>query len=653
MIIMKGDHTDLKSFVVLTACSFGLTILSFLFLSAPSTLADTDVVTSTAITIEESCTLSGITDTDHTADLVNGTYSGSTYSNGIGQTTLKTFCNDDAGYAIYAIGYTNDEYGNTTMHWNKASSLNDSTNAINTGVYVSGTTTSSTWSMKLASVSGTYTTIIDDGNSSNNNSTEDFTNWHVIPSEYKRVAYSTSGTDLNIDGSGIGSSITVTYDTFVSTAQPAGSYTGQVKYTLVHPNNEDAPMSPLDPSVVPNNAIVYAPNTNDIIGSMSSLPQTTTTLTNASPQAGAISATTSSNYTGTTILIAPNYKREGYGFVGWSTSFDATTADNPTIYGPNEAISIDPNNGGVDTTNGLVLYPVWIESSGEFQSWHGCASLTPVSYDAEADTLFASLDSVIALTDTRDGNVYTVARLADDNCWMVENLRLNAEDSRGTENMYKAEGYGTSAVYGDFIGLADSEDTLLSNSTANSLYSTDGSNGTINVGTNNYPQYRIPRYNGNNTNMAVGATNSVGTTLEDTYNALTDHSRWYSYGNYYNWPAAIADTGYYYINASASTSICPAGWYLPSSYQYQQLDLVVGGTGNAQSQKARFFSMFPNNFVYNHSGSVGTYWTVFSSDYDIASNLNISSSPSHVYPGVNVDDKSLGASVRCIFLYDE
>jgi hypothetical protein len=197
--------------------------------------AEESTVTTTTVRVSQSCSMVGTTNTAHTATLANGTYSGTNYPNGIGQTTLKAFCNDNLGFAIYAIGYTNDEYGNTKLHNNTLGSTYD----INTGIYTSSTTVNSTWSMKLTGVSGLYAPTVSDGTSG----TENFTTWHVIPNDYTKVAYRNSGTDVDNSGSGVGSSITATYDAYVSATQPAGTYIGQVKYTLVHPSTMPTPNS--------------------------------------------------------------------------------------------------------------------------------------------------------------------------------------------------------------------------------------------------------------------------------------------------------------------------------------------------------------------------------------------------------------------------
>ena len=238
----------MKNTTILYTCSLslvGLVILSFLILSSASALAGTSTISTATVTVSETCMMTGTLDTPHTAKLVNGTYSGinDDYDEGIGQTTLKVFCNDGAGFAIYAIGYTNDEYGNNYLHWNKASSASDHTEDIATGIYNPNTTVNSTWSMRLLAIDGTYAATIDDGVQAHNGSTEDYTDWHEVPDAYQRVAYRTSGTDVEISGQGIGSSIAVTYDAYVSGTQSPGTYTGQVKYTLVHPSTHVAPVA--------------------------------------------------------------------------------------------------------------------------------------------------------------------------------------------------------------------------------------------------------------------------------------------------------------------------------------------------------------------------------------------------------------------------
>ena len=591
----------------------------------------------------------------HNAEISNGIY-----KDNIGTTTFKAYCNDTEGFAIYAIGFTDDEYGKTVL----TNSILGSTHDILTGTATNGE--ASNWAMKLTATAGTYMPIIvgSTDDTTKESTTPDFSNYANVPTDYTKVAYRTSNTDQGTDPTG--SSLTSTYAAYISPVQVAGTYTGQVKYTLVHPQSAAAPTTPLKDTDCPKNNICYAPNASDIVGSMSSLGTIS-----ASATAGKKSASSNS----TAELIAPNYSRTGYGFAGWSTDFEADS--NSTIYGPNETISTNPSDtDGVDiSTQGLILYPVWVESTGTIQDWTSCDSLTQAPTDTRA-----TLSSMTALTDQRDNNTYTVARLADGNCWMTENLRLDAEYTRGESNKALAQGYGTSTTYGNFIGLADTENANFTNTTpdaannaTNSLYSSDGST-TINIGTSSYPAYRMPRYNNNNTNRDLTA--SYNGTGSSTY------YQWYSYGNYYTWPAAIADTSYYNTNNQSvtNTSLCPTGWHLPlggdknntTNSDFWKLSVATIGaepanttsntypyyTNNSNTEgtdASKALRAYPNNFVYSgyfstssavNRGSSGNYWSSTANNNNNSYNLNLNST--NVNPGTNNNNKNNGRTVRCV-----
>ena len=200
-----------------------------------------------------------------------------------------------------------------------------------------------------------------------------------------------------------------------------------------------------------------------------------------------------------------------------------------------------------------------------------------------------------------------------------------------------------------------------------------------------YPGYRLPRYNKNNTNMAPNATNSDGTTsLVTSYNANDNHSRWYGYGNYYNWAAAMANTEHYTTYSgnngsdAAGTSICPSNWHLPLGYTstgeldnqeasstwrvggFSYLDRVMGGTGQNQTSTAGStqsvkWRSFPNNFVYSGywvgaqayaRSRYGRYWSSSAYYHNYAYYVNLNSSD--VHPGTDYDYKSYGFTVRCV-----
>ncbi|MBR3172817.1 hypothetical protein IKF21_02830, partial [Candidatus Saccharibacteria bacterium] len=494
-----------------------------------------------------------------------------------------------------------------------------------------------------------------------------------------KVATKTSATSASPT-----TAFSTTYGVYTTAIQAAGEYVGKVKYVLVHPNTAPKPVVPLAEDDCPANSICYAPNAGDIEGSMDSISDTKIT---KSPTAGVQKRTVSGQTTTVEItsnsiatFIVPNYSRSGYGFAGWSPDFNATSSS--TIYGPNESINV-----GDVSDRGIILYPVWVASTGNLQNWNGCNSLTKANYDSTTGKIDATLSSVTALTDQRDGNVYTVARLADDNCWMVENLRLNAENTRGETNKGLAQGYktysGVGINYGSFIGLADSEEATFtySDPQANSIYYYDTQTGTasININNSNEPGFRMPRYNNDNIDRSLPAEYRLEQTGE--------YYQWYGYGNYYSWPAVMANTVRYSgatstdadgkTSETAGTSICPTGWRLPYGRDtgngtikggFSYLDVQLGGTGTESSSSTdptgntmsvRWRS-FPNNFIssgelFNSilSGrdAFGYYWSSTARHDYFAYGVSLSFDNEHnrtVHPGTTYRYKSEGLSVRCL-----
>ena len=653
---VNGQKSDLVELSVgVFGVLFVITFIAMLILGSTINVSADESVNA-SVNVSSACTLSGTGQNSHTATVTPGT----PFTGDIGNTNVIAACNDSAGYAIYAVGYSGDPsaLGNTDL-------IN--TNAtIATRAYDANYTANSYWSMKLAAGQGADAATIVNDTTNNIN----YANYVAVPSDYAKVAYKGSAT-----ASLAGASFTTTYGVYTTTIQAAGEYVGKVKYVLVHPNTAPAPVAPLADSDCPAGRICYAPNADDIEGSMDSISEVKIA---KSPTAGTnYTLTNSSN-----VLVAPNYSRPGYGFAGWSPDYDATSSS--IIYGPSQSITTknnssgDPNADADISQHGLILYPVWVASTGNLQNWNGCSNLTPVSYDSETGTLSATLSSVTALTDQRDGNVYTVARLADGKCWMVENLRLDADNTRGNTNKTLSQGYktysGIGTNFGDFIGLADSENSNFNTSNANSLYYSDTQSGTAseNIGIYNFPKNRIPRYNNDNTKRSNTASrNGVG--------------QWYSYGNYYNWPAAMANTtSYYYKNTidadgytseTVDTSLCPAGWRLPygdaigngaTPGGFSYLDICMGGAGTGESvnsvtgdSMSFYWRHFPNNMVISgmfftnspamNKNIYGYYWTSTASDISNSEYaMRVFMNSSRIYPGTDYFDKASGDAIRCV-----
>ena len=652
MEVKKRKSNPVKLSLTIFSVLLVITFVASLGYSYATNVSATDSADA-SVNVSAACTMTGSGNNSHTATITPGT----AFTGNIGTTNIVASCNDPNGYSVYAIGYSGNPstLGNTDL-------IN--TNAtIATRAYDASYTTSSYWSMKLTAGQGTdAATIV--------TTPTDYSTYVAVPSDYAKVATKTSATSASPT-----TAFSTTYGVYATAIQAAGEYVGKVKYVLVHPNTAPAPVAPLADSDCPAGRICYAPNADDIEGSMDSISGTKIA---KSPTAGVDSTITNSR----NVLVAPNYSRSGYGFAGWSPDYNATSSS--IIYGPSQSITTknnssgDPNADADISQHGLILYPVWVASTGNLQNWNGCSNLTPVSYDSETGTLSATLSSVTALTDQRDGNVYTVARLADGKCWMVENLRLDADNTRGNTNKTLSQGYktysGIGTNFGDFIGLADSENSNFNTSNANSLYYSGTQSGTAseNIGIYDSPKNRIPRYNNDNTKRSNTASrNGVG--------------QWYSYGNYYNWPAAMANTAsYYYKNTTdadgytsetVGTSLCPAGWRLPygdatgngaAPGGFSYLDICMGGAGTGESvnsvtgdSMSFYWRHFPNNMVISgmfftnspamNKNIYGYYWTSTASDISNSEYaMRVFMNSGRIYPGTDHFDKTSGEAIRCV-----
>ena len=90
----------------------GITTIAGIILASSTVFADdnTSVVDQITVTVPVSCTMSGTGQNTHNAEINNGQY-----NSNIGTTTLKAFCNDNEGFSIYAVGYTNNEIGKNVL----------------------------------------------------------------------------------------------------------------------------------------------------------------------------------------------------------------------------------------------------------------------------------------------------------------------------------------------------------------------------------------------------------------------------------------------------------------------------------------------------------------------------------------------------------
>ena len=441
--------------------------------------ADDSVVDEVNITVPISCTLSGSGMTSHNDEILNGTYKAD-----IGSTTLSAFCNDNGGFAIYATGYTGDEIGGANS--NKLVGTSASSNAtIDTGLATTaGNPDVSNWAMKLTATgdsgdtSGANALTIDSAPNTSGGADATFSQYHVVPNEYTKVAHKNVATSM--DANNGGATITTTYSAYISKTQPADTYTGKVIYTLVHPSTAPAP------------------------------------------------STISCNPAGTTI--------------------------------------------GTNTSTDIVCMQ-------DISSTNKSSILTSMTSEQQ-----------YTLMDKRDEKTYTIAKLADGNIWMTQNLDhdivtdgtvvydstttdLPANTTWIPERATYPTGTTTWGLYNSTTGVHEGFYRPESYDPGDLYW-----NGALSDWTD---------WNAYYNSCAQDPDTWLYSDCNESLNPLATYTTvtgtptpQYHLGNFYNWTAALAtnDSSSYgaydsgtdsYINTETNQSICPAGWTLPIGGYYQ------------------------------------------------------------------------------------
>ena len=211
------EDVIIRTMVVFLGVATGVTLLAGALFGSARVEADTTASANAAVTVSASCTMSGSGMNSHTATIEPGTWSGatgSTYENGIGTTTLTTFCNDANGFAIYAIGATNVSGANNTDLVGQSTGQ-----TIITGTASTGNT--SNWSMKVNKVDDN--TAYMPANMYIDNS---YNAWHTVPSSYQRVAYFNATTGPSSTDTTLGAKVTTTYAAYATSTQVADTYQG-------------------------------------------------------------------------------------------------------------------------------------------------------------------------------------------------------------------------------------------------------------------------------------------------------------------------------------------------------------------------------------------------------------------------------------------
>lgn len=191
------------------------TILSGVSLAASGANAATETATA-AVTVADACTLSG-SDYSYSDTMTAGTYA--TTENDNDKPSLSVTCNDANGFSIYAVGYSPATAGGDAAEGNTG--LIGTSGAIATADYTANPT-SSYWAMKMK----VDNTSLSTGSTATNN----FTNYSAVPSSYSEVVRVSGATSGNSTAS-----MRSDYYIYMASNQPAGTYTGGVRYVMTHP----------------------------------------------------------------------------------------------------------------------------------------------------------------------------------------------------------------------------------------------------------------------------------------------------------------------------------------------------------------------------------------------------------------------------------
>ncbi|MBR2543151.1 hypothetical protein IKF03_00905, partial [Candidatus Saccharibacteria bacterium] len=290
------------------------------------------------------------------------------------------------------------------------------------------------------------------------------------------------------------------------------------------------------------------------------------------------------------------------------------------------------------------------------------------------------------LTDIRDNKVYWVAKLADNHCWMTQNLDLNLDSSVAlTSDTTDLNTVSSWTPIRSTINAVTNESTSGSitgwSNDANTPYSVD---------TGNYYWKNTPFYNSSLCDKTLNGlplqgcnylTKAAGTGPDwATYFATTPYASNGTHGhvgNYYNWSAAVAsnDTSSYTASTFANpannppNSICPKGWRLPTITSAAP-DYTQAGSKDEFSRLAYLYANYAGNtsisseglekapLYYPRSGNVNSSILLRAGDsgFGWSSTVGISTGAhylgffsSTIYPqGVASNNRTAGFPVRCV-----
>ena len=268
------------------------------------------------------------------------------------------------------------------------------------------------------------------------------------------------------------------------------------------------------------------------------------------------------------------------------------------------------------------------------------------------------------MVDSRDGKYYWVAKLADGNCWMTQNLdldltagvELTPEDSDVSANWNPGATTFTSVSEGEGNS---SNQTLVESWSLGEWVKTDpdayNGNSSSSQGYAGFSQYFTDV---SGMTPMTEAINEGKTPAENISVQDGQYDAHFLVGNHYSFQAATAGSAPEGASGDAPDSICPAGWQLPrytssSNADYRNL-LVEYGLNSSNPDGAlntaplyfvRSGYVGPSNHYLYNAGNYGYYW--YGRAFNSSSGYNLDFDSTSVYP-TSSSGRYYGASVRCI-----
>jgi hypothetical protein len=223
---------------------------------------------------------------------------------------------------------------------------------------------------------------------------------------------------------------------------------------------------------------------------------------------------------------------------------------------------------------------------------------------------YPAAGSTVLMRDVRNHQDYQVRKLADGNCWMITNLKIQDYAATNTDTDLN--------TIPSFTIPAMTQD-------------------------NNNADYNQPRIYG-------PVTASVATNGKN-YDVSAPDSKYFG-GYFYNWPTATAGETTTTMpggSGTAPNSICPRGWRLPTGDpggEFADLDSKIGLAGWQFS--GAFRSVFAGDWDngFTEQGDYGQFWS--SSARPLSSDVAYAFFVDNFYPFVDTGNRDNGASVRCV-----